>query len=121
MRCPCAALARRCSTLVERPLGGEARTCAATLRDSYRLLAGRSAAGAMAGRSTLAEDVARQWLDEACWLRTMRAGRATLRAASCAAATIFVVAAPPSPTAAPPPLRRVSCYVVTAGLNSFRV
>ncbi|KZT76345.1 hypothetical protein F511_46631 [Dorcoceras hygrometricum] len=36
-------------------------------------------------------------------LRTMRAGRATLRAASCAAAAIFVVVAP---TAAPASLRR---------------
>ncbi|KZV30157.1 hypothetical protein F511_16044 [Dorcoceras hygrometricum] len=47
-----------------------------------------------------------RWLDEARWLRTMRAGRATLRAASCTAAAIFVVAAPPSPAAAPACLRR---------------
>ncbi|KZV30670.1 hypothetical protein F511_42515 [Dorcoceras hygrometricum] len=33
---------------------------------------------------------------EAHWLRTMHAGRATLRAASCAAAAIFVVVAPPA-------------------------
>ncbi|KZV32437.1 hypothetical protein F511_43979 [Dorcoceras hygrometricum] len=49
--------------------------------------------------STLAGDVARRWPDEATlaarWLRTMRAGCATLRAASCAAAVIFVVVAPP--------------------------
>ncbi|KZV06770.1 chloroplast elongation factor G [Dorcoceras hygrometricum] len=38
-------------------------------------------------------------------LRTMRAGRATLRAASCAAAAIFLVVAPPL-AAAPASLRR---------------
>ncbi|KZV13696.1 hypothetical protein F511_45140 [Dorcoceras hygrometricum] len=40
------------------------------------------------------------------WLRAMRSGRVTLRAASCAAAAIFVVVAPPSPAAAPASLRR---------------
>ncbi|KZV26875.1 hypothetical protein F511_22436 [Dorcoceras hygrometricum] len=47
----------------------------------------------------------------------MRAGRATLRAASCAAAAIFMVVAQ---AAAPAMLRRVSDDVVTAGLNSSR-
>ncbi|KZV06681.1 hypothetical protein F511_45838 [Dorcoceras hygrometricum] len=42
---------------------------------------------------------------EARWLGTMRAGHATLRAASCAAAVIFLVVAPPS-AAAPTSLRR---------------
>ncbi|KZT76344.1 hypothetical protein F511_46629 [Dorcoceras hygrometricum] len=42
----------------------------------------------------------------------MRAGRATLRAASCAAVRFFVWR---------PPAGRRSGDVVTAGLNSFRV
>ncbi|KZV06825.1 hypothetical protein F511_45693 [Dorcoceras hygrometricum] len=80
---------------IRRPLGAGCAPCCAA-----------GSAGAMAGRSTLAGDVARRWLDEARWLRTMRAGRATLRAASCAAAAIFVVAASPSSAAAPASLWR---------------
>ncbi|KZV23380.1 hypothetical protein F511_43545 [Dorcoceras hygrometricum] len=49
------------------------------------------------------------------------ARRCVSRDGARAAAAFFVVAAPPSPAAAPPPLRRVSCDVVTAGLNSSRV
>ncbi|KZV44638.1 hypothetical protein F511_26097 [Dorcoceras hygrometricum] len=90
---------RRWSTLVERPLCGEARACASTPRDSWRLLAGRSAAGwtrCATSRPLLVDDCAAH---DGRWARCCVA----LGVVRCALPPrVFVVVAAPPPSGESP-------------------